>query len=189
MPAPAPTTAAEPATRIAVLGAPGTGAAALVAAVHRHAAWPAAHLHLVPVGPDTDDAPGALKALRETGCTQAWLMGLDALPPGEALRQEGHDAALRGLLQALGWGHHVFYGDADARLRHALLLGGADMPQRPRSQGATRAVLVGSCEKCSDPECEHRLFQRLLAPQAAGGGPAVTTTAPPSFPGPVPRHW
>lgn len=165
MQAPAPTTV----THIAVLGAPGTGAEALVAAVREHAAWPAARIRLVLVGLDPGDAPGALQALRGSGCTQAWLMGLDMLPPGEARRrQEPHDAALRGLLQALGWRHHVFYGNADARLRHALLLGGAATPERLRPPGAVRPALAWSCEKCSDPECEHRLFQRLLTPAAAG---------------------
>ncbi|ABM31911.1 hypothetical protein [Paracidovorax citrulli] len=165
--APTPAPAASPAARIAVLGAPGAGAAALVTAVREHAAWPAARARLVLVEPDPGDAPGALRTLRESGCTQAWLMGLDMLPPGEALRQEGHDAALRSLLQALGWGHHVFYGNADARLRHALMLAGAATPERLQSPGAARPALAWSCEKCSDPECEHRLFQRLLTPTAA----------------------
>ncbi len=164
MPVPVP----PPATHIAVLGAPGTGAAALVAAVRKHAAWPAARMRLVLVEPDPGDEPAALQVLRESGCTQAWLMGMDVLPAGEARRQEAHDAALRGLLQALGWGHQVFYGNVDARLRHALLLGGAAMPERFPPPGNARPALAWSCEKCSDPECEHRLFQRLLTPAAAG---------------------
>ncbi|WP_244875525.1 hypothetical protein [Paracidovorax avenae] len=164
MPAPIP----MPVTHIAVLGAPGTGAAALVAAVREHAAWPAARMRLVLVEPDPGDAPAALQMLRGSGCTQAWLMGLDVLPAAEARRQEAHDAALRGLLQALGWGHQVFYGNADARLRHALLLGGAATLERFRNPDSARPALAWSCEKCSDPECEHRLFQRLLTPAAAG---------------------
>ncbi|SFD38187.1 hypothetical protein [Paracidovorax konjaci] len=179
-----PEAAARP-LRIAVLGAPGTGAGTLVDALRTHAALPqnlrqAAMLLAPPFG--GPEAAAARQVLQASGCTQAWLMGLDGLPADGRATAERHDAALRALLQTTGWPYQVFYGPAPARLRQALrLLGAAEAPtdhrnaikniannsMDPAARGtfhshATEAP-VWECGKCSDPECEHRLFQRLLA--------------------------
>lgn len=91
------------------------------------------------------------------------LMGLDLpwVPDGlhrDAGTRTGVDAQLRSILQTEGIGHRVVYGSGPARLEaalHALGLG------PPRTE-PPRAARPWSCEACSDPECEHRLFRRLL---------------------------
>ncbi len=170
--------------RTAVLGAPGTGADALVAALH--AAAPAGSARgwacvPVPLEPDTAHPARALQALRASGCTQAWLMGLDGLPAdgvtatghGGADARERQDAALRDLLRTLGWTYVVFYGPPAARLRQALALlapAGAAMatasPPAARPRPMNQREPAWGCEKCSDPDCERRLFQRLLTQDA-----------------------
>ncbi len=168
--------------RTAVLGAPGTGADVLVAALQAAAAAdPARGGSCVPVHlqPDLSRPTHALlQALRASGCTQAWLMGLDGLPShggngGDAAALERQDAALRDLLHTLGWTYVVFYGPPEARLRQAQALlqpagaatAAASLPAaRPRP--ANQREPAWGCEKCSDPDCERRLFQRLLTPDA-----------------------
>ena len=169
--------------RTAVLGAPGTGADALVAALHAAAptggparGWTCVPVHLEA---DTTHPARALQALRASGCTQAWLMGLDGLSArggdgGDAAVLERQDAMLRDLLHTLGWTYVVFYGPPAARLRQALALlqpAGAPMAAptaspaaRPRP--ANQREPAWGCEKCSDPDCERRLFQRLLTQDA-----------------------
>ncbi|RYF07411.1 MAG: hypothetical protein EOO31_06635 [Comamonadaceae bacterium] len=89
------------------------------------------------------------------------LLGQDSAFPAPA------DDVLRGALLNAGVPFQVLYGSPSARARQALeaiaTISGhrravpptttPDQPQRLRSWG---------CEKCSDPECEHALFQRLL---------------------------
>jgi hypothetical protein len=59
------------------------------------------------------------------------------------------------------WEHHiphqVIYGNTKSFTTQACqVLGLMPMPAR-------RTMVPWNCEKCSDPECEHRLFQSLLA--------------------------
>ena len=183
---PAPSLAGHPPpcrapARTAVLGAPGTGAEALVAALHAAAptggpahGWTCVPVHLEA---DTTHPARALQALRASGCTQAWLMGLDGLPPagvtatgnGGADARERQDATLRDLLHMLGWTYVVFYGPPAARLRQAMALlepAGAAMatagPPAARPRPTNQREPAWGCEKCSDPDCERRLFQRLI---------------------------
>lgn len=171
-------------TPTAVLGAPGTGSEALIAALHAQAPmgaarhWTCAPVHLQP---DMSQPATALQALRASGCTQAWLMGLDGLPAAGGAVQQGadagererQDAALRDLLHALGWTYVVFYGPPAARVRQArALLEPAGAAMATDSLPAARPRPVNQrepawgCEKCSDPDCERRLFQRLLTQDA-----------------------
>ncbi|CAM3741516.1 hypothetical protein [Paracidovorax anthurii] len=196
-----------PPIRIALLGAPGTGAAALATALRGHAALPPdRHAFILPALPDLEMAEGAkaeaaprppgwtaaLETLRATGCAQAWLMGLDGmgldgtperpLPADERAHLERRDTALRALLRALAQPFHVLYGPPPDRLRQALALLGAPtdaagpgnamkniannsiFTATPRHSGTSMPPQpVWQCEKCSDPECEHQLFQRLIA--------------------------
>ncbi len=165
--------------RTAVLGAPGTGADVLVAALQAATPAGAASSILVHLQPDLSRPTHALlPALRTSGCQQAWLMGLDGLPPpggdgGGADALERQDAALRDLLHMLGWTYVVFYGPPAARLRQAQALlqpAGAAMatasPPAARPRPANQREPAWGCEKCSDPDCERRLFQRLLTPDA-----------------------
>jgi len=89
------------------------------------------------------------------------LQGRDSAVPTPA------DEALRSALMAAGAPFQVLYGTPAVRALQALNAiaaltgqrrtpapaGAPDRPQRLRAWG---------CEKCSDPECEHALFQRLL---------------------------
>ena len=58
----------------------------------------------------------------------------------------------------------VLYGDSVQALQNLSFAWSSHV----RSQSALRPEILprweGVCESCSDPECEHRLFSRLLAP-------------------------
>jgi HTH-type transcriptional repressor of NAD biosynthesis genes len=99
------------------------------------------------------------------------LMGLDLpwVPDGlfrdsPAARQTT-DAILRARLEQAGISFQTIYGSGEARVQQALRTLGAAMghplvAQDPFwEQGRRR----WNCEKCSDPECEHRLFRDLIA--------------------------
>ena len=148
----------SPARHIVVLGAPGTGASELAQQLRQAlATHPEYRVH------------DALAPGLEHGF--ALLMGLDlssADPAHRALRMEA-DAALRQQLQRLGLPFRVVYGGEAARLDHALLALGLPSPDRDTQQAReaaqfelNRGRTPWSCEKCSDPACEHRLFTGLL---------------------------
>jgi hypothetical protein len=66
----------------------------------------------------------------------------------------------------------VIYGQGLARLNNALLAMGlppeneADWQRRELAQFAlNEGRTPWLCEKCSDPDCEHRLFTGLLKPR------------------------
>jgi len=79
------------------------------------------------------------------------------------------DQALRARLMALGQPFRIVAGEGQNRLDNALLALGmppldTDMGTlREQAQYAlNRGRTLWSCEKCSDPDCEHRLFTALL---------------------------
>jgi nicotinamide riboside kinase len=102
------------------------------------------------------------------------VTGLDIAWEAQWLRDhpEGREPIDRLLRQALtqaGIGYRVVYGQGLARLNNALLaLGMAteDEASWHSRQSAQFALNQGRtpwlCEKCSDPDCEHRLFSGLL---------------------------
>jgi nicotinamide riboside kinase len=85
----------------------------------------------------------------------------DATQPREEV-----DTFLRSLLQRAGVPFQVVYGQGPQRLASALraLVSAGVLPaatvERPQDAGARRGW-TWACEKCSDPECEHRLFTQL----------------------------
>jgi len=92
------------------------------------------------------------------------LTGLDLPWVADGMMRDGPhvrepvDAMVRQALARCGVAYRIVYGSGAARLRAALAaLGLSDEPQR---QPAWKA----QCERCSDPDCEHRLFARLLTP-------------------------
>jgi HTH-type transcriptional regulator, transcriptional repressor of NAD biosynthesis genes len=123
---------------------------------------------------DTGLLPEARDWQRQVDLTL--LMGLD-LPwvsdgffrESEAVR-DATDAVLRRELQLAGVSFQTIYGQGPARLEQALrVLGralGRDLvaPNPAWSQGRR----PWTCEKCSDPDCEHRLFSGLLARNTHG---------------------
>jgi HTH-type transcriptional regulator, transcriptional repressor of NAD biosynthesis genes len=102
------------------------------------------------------------------------VTGLDLPWQAQWLRDSPHsqgriDALLRQSLMRAGMGFQVVYGQGLVRLNNALLALGLppeDEQAWQRRQDAQHALNAGRtawlCEKCSDPECEHRLFTGLL---------------------------
>jgi nicotinamide riboside kinase len=90
------------------------------------------------------------------------LTALDLAWVPDGLQRDGPhvrepvDAMLRRLLAEAGVAYRVVYGRGEERVANALRAlghapGGGDAPR-----------WQWTCEKCSDPQCEHRLFTRLL---------------------------
>jgi nicotinamide riboside kinase len=99
---------------------------------------------------------------RQRGYDITLLTGLDLPWVADGLQRDGPhvrqpiDAQVRELLAQAGVTYRVVYGGGPERLRNALAA--IDASLAPRS--AARPW-VWQCDKCSDPECEHRLFRRL----------------------------
>ena len=104
------------------------------------------------------------------------LMGLD-LPwvsdgffrDSEAIR-DATDAVLRRELQRAGMAFQTIYGQGPDRLEQALRVLarslGLDLVAPDPAWSLGRRPWT--CEKCSDPDCEHRLFTTLLARDNTG---------------------
>lgn len=168
---------------VLLLGARGTGAPALARALQgRLAAAGVQVLAREAVGRE-DELDSAMHAAR--AATLTLLMGLDRPCPADRRpAQEAADAGLRAALAAAGRSYRVVYGSADdARLAHALqavttlktIAGPAHSPgaasllglkTSPQAERPAR-LRAWSCEKCSDPECEHRLFTALVGDRGA----------------------
>lgn len=99
------------------------------------------------------------------------LMGLDLPWVADGLCRDGPaarqatDTLLRARLEQAGISFQTIYGTGQARVSQALRALGVAMgrpllAQDPFwEQGRRR----WNCEKCGDPECEHRLFRDLIA--------------------------
>ncbi len=100
-----------------------------------------------------------------TGIDLPWVA--DGLRDGPHA-QEPTDKLLRAALARGGVDYKVIYGAGPERLANALMAIDAAAP----GQGGRPASVQGngnwSCDKCSDPDCEHRLFTGLLRSKAAG---------------------
>ena len=90
------------------------------------------------------------------------VTGLDLPWVADGLQRDGPhvrepvDARLRAALARAGVAYRVIYGTGEQRLKQALAA---------IDGNAARSHLTGTwrwgCDKCSDPECEHRLFSGL----------------------------
>ncbi len=114
--------------------------------------------------------PGAVQQQHRFDLTL--VMGLDLPWVADGLQRDGPqsrqpvDACLRTVLAQGGVPFQVVYGSGPVRLQNALnaidsIAGSAD----GICAGArfhSKKAWVWNCEKCSDPECEHRLFSGLL---------------------------
>jgi nicotinamide riboside kinase len=98
------------------------------------------------------------------------LMGLDIPWVADGIQRDGPhvrepvDAKIRAALVRGGIPYHVVYGSGDARLQHALrcLNSVGATPTNQHLPNKPQKLRNWVCERCSDPECEHRLFQDLL---------------------------
>lgn len=100
------------------------------------------------------------------------LTGLDLPWPAAGPQREGPrarepmDALIRQALAGAGVAYRVVYGQGQARLANAVAaIDGAAAspgPAAARDQpGSEARRSQWNCEKCSDPQCEHRLFTQL----------------------------
>jgi nicotinamide riboside kinase len=127
---------------------------------------------------DTSLYPDALAAQRRSAITL--LTALDIPWVADALRDGDHareptDRLLRAALSDAGLSFAVVHGSGGERLANAwnaiLGVAGREAPAGMREPAATRSARWSwSCDKCSDPECEHRLFSELL--ERRGGPPS-----------------
>lgn len=100
---------------------------------------------------------------RQRGYDVTLLTGLDLPWVADGLQRDGPhvrgpvDALVRDMLDKAAIPYRVVYGSGDERLTHALAAIDASLAPRGQSQ-----PWVWQCDKCSDPECEHRLFRKLV---------------------------
>jgi hypothetical protein len=89
---------------------------------------------------------------------------------------EAQDLQWRERLMRDGIGFSVLHGDEEARLDAAWCLIQALRGHPPIPAPVTRGVggqrWSWTCDKCSDPACEHRLFQDLLSSRQAREEPS-----------------
>jgi nicotinamide riboside kinase len=108
------------------------------------------------------------------------VTGLDLPWVADGIQRDGPqvrapiDAMVRQSLMQAGVDFRVVYGQGLARLNNALLAMGLateDEATWQRRESAQFALNEGRtpwlCEKCSDPDCEHRLFTGLLRGRTA----------------------
>ena len=90
------------------------------------------------------------------------VTGLDLPWVADGLQRDGPhvqgpiDAQVRAMLGRAGLEYRVVYGSGTERVRNALAA--IDASLAPRRAAPS---WVWQCDKCSDPDCEHRLFTRL----------------------------
>jgi nicotinamide riboside kinase len=99
------------------------------------------------------------------------LMGLDIAWVADGIQRDGPhvrepvDAKIRDALAHGGISFQVVYGMGEARLQNALRCINSTfevIELQKSTQNQTLRLRNWVCERCSDPVCEHRLFQDLL---------------------------
>ena len=98
------------------------------------------------------------------------LMGLDMPWVADGLQRDGAhvrepvDALIRQALTNANISYQVVYGTGKARLHNALRCLGVNVstPNDAILETGPDQFKNWQCERCSDPNCEHRLFTRLL---------------------------
>jgi len=120
--------------------------------------------------------PAALAAQRR--CAITLLTALDIPWVADALRDGDHareptDRLLRAALSGAGISFAVVHGSGGERLANAWnainAIAGSEAQVHARGRAdAKPAAWSWSCDKCSDPACEHRLFSDLLLERRDG---------------------
>ena len=91
------------------------------------------------------------------------VTGLDLPWVADGLQRDGPhvrepvDALVRAMLGQAGIPFRVVYGSGPDRVAAALAAIGSSL-----APAAPAATWVWQCDKCSDPDCEHRLFSALI---------------------------
>ncbi|MDB5871970.1 MAG: hypothetical protein JWQ07_1412 [Ramlibacter sp.] len=104
---------------------------------------------------------------RQRGYDVTLLTGLDLPWVADGLQRDGPhvrepvDALVRAALEKAGVPYRVVYGQGAERLQGALAAIDAIACNQAQPQ-RDAAPWVWTCDKCSDPDCEHRLFTGLL---------------------------
>lgn len=101
---------------------------------------------------------------RQRGYDLTLLTGLDLPWVADGLQRDGPhvrepvDALVREALGKAGVAYRVVYGTGEERVQNTLAPVLELLGQRPK---AVAARWTWVCDKCSDPDCEHRLFTGL----------------------------
>ena len=167
--------------KIAVLGAPGTGKTQLVSELTQHLSETTANNQTASLV--ISDAPPLMAAIythlrhsdpshHEVALAQheiydlTLVCGLDNLVPSARQTYDGTDscesidAQLREMLTRNKIAYMVIYGQGPARLNAALKAITSLRNVKPDETGPRH--WHWACEKCSDPECERRMFTSQL---------------------------
>ncbi len=105
---------------------------------------------------------------RQRSYDHTLLTGLDLPWIADGLQRDGPhvrepvDALIRTALSRAAIGYRVVYGSGPERLAQALAAIGSPAAV-PHATAARDRHWQWACDKCSDPDCEHRLFRALLA--------------------------
>ena len=108
------------------------------------------------------------------GADQRWLLAWELDQQShtqEALTALAHHHALRQALNDRGLAYQVLRGSLSERVAHALQSLAPCWPELaallPRTGLASRRPASLSCDRCSDPDCEHRSFTQLIKNRSA----------------------
>jgi nicotinamide riboside kinase len=164
--------------KIALLGAPRTGKSLLASALNSAAnasAWPATIVVLQPQDAALPVTPADYDLVLLTGLEDSVTTRHSDTceAPASPQAQQMADSAIRAALTGAKISYRVLYGRSEERLAQACEALQSLLPALPilDTPGPIRArkrptPWVWSCEKCSDPQCEHRLLTALLAQRA-----------------------
>lgn len=89
-------------------------------------------------------------------------MAADGVPEHQSLAREAMDARLRQILTEHAMPYAVVYGTETQRSASALQAIAHHKGSPVTRSADRRRPWHGACEKCSDPECEHRMFTGQL---------------------------
>lgn len=157
--------------KIALLGAPHTGKSALASGLNsavKASAWPA----IIRIEADILALPVALPSydlVLLTGLETAINTHREALLPAAGQQaQIVADASIRTALADARISYRVLYGRSEERLAQACDALQSLLPQaQPGRIRAPTKPWFWSCDKCSDPQCEHRLLTALLTQRSS----------------------